>query len=73
MKNNVDLQDGGAVQITPNEAHIGDKAPNNVVGFLERVLVRRKINDNTQPKILIGWALGHTDADIIPLMENGSV
>ena len=41
--------------------------------FLERFLVRRKINDDTQPRFLVGWALGHNDADIITLMEDGSV
>ena len=45
------------------------KAPNNVVGFLERVLVRSKINDHEQPRCLVGWALGHKDGDIITLME----
>ena len=32
-----------------------------------------KINDDKQPKFLIGWSLGHKDADIITLMEDGSV
>ena len=53
--------------------HTGDKAPSNVVGFLERVLVRSKINDDKQPRFLVGWALGHKDADIVALMEDGSV
>ena len=53
--------------------HTGDKAPSNVVGFLERVLVHSKINDDKQPRFLVGWALGHKDADIITLMEDGSV
>ena len=61
------------MKITLHEAHTGDKAPSNVVGFLERVLVRRKINDDEQPRFLVGWALGHKDADIITLMEDGSV
>ena len=51
----------------------GDKAPSNVVGFLERVLVRSKINDDKQPRFLVGWALGHKNADIITPMEDGSV
>ena len=42
----------------PPEAHTRDKAPNKDVGFLERVLVR---------------ALGHKDADIITVLEDGSV
>ena len=73
VKSNVDLQDGETVKITPHAAHTGDKAPNNVVGFLERVLVRSKINDDKQPRPLIRWAHGHKDADIITLMEDGSV
>ena len=73
VKGYVGFRDGGKVNITPHEAHTGDNAPNNVVGFLERVLVRRKNNDDTQPRFLIGWALGHRDADIITLVEDGSV
>ena len=60
-------------KITPHEAHTREKAPRNVAGFLERVLVRSKINDDQQPRFLVGWALGHKDADIITLMEDGSV
>ena len=74
VKSDVDLGDGGTKQITPHEAHIGDKAPSNVVGLLERVvLVRSRINDDKQPRFLVGWPLGHKDADIITLMEDGSV
>ena len=73
VKSDVDLSDRGTTKITPHEAHTGDKAPSNVVGFLERVLVRSKINDGTQPRILVGWAFGHKDADIITPMEDGSV
>ena len=40
---------------------------------MERVFVHSKINDDKQPRFLIGWALGHKDADIITLMEDGSV
>ena len=54
----VDLSGGGT---TPHEAHTGDKAPSNVVGFLERVLMRGRINDDKQPRFLVGWALGHKD------------
>ena len=50
-----------------------NKAPSNIAGFPERVLVRNKINDDKQPRFLIGWSLGHRDADIITLMEDGSV
>ena len=72
VNSDVDLQDGRLVKITPHEAHTGDKAPNNVVVFFERVLVRSKTNDDKQPRFLIGWALGHKDADIITVMEDGS-
>ena len=72
VKRDVDLQDEGTVRNTPHVAHTGDKAPNNV-GFLERVLVRCKINDDKQPRFLICWALGYKDADIITLMGDGSV
>ena len=59
---------------TPREAHTqGTKAPSNVVGFLARVRVRSKINDEKQPRFLVDWALGHKDADIITPMEHGSV
>ena len=60
-------------KITPHEAQTRDKAPSNVVGFLERVLVRSEINDDTQRRFLVGWALGHKDADTITLIEDGSV
>ena len=33
----------------------------------ERVLVRKKINDDKQPRLLVEWAPGHKDADIITL------
>ena len=72
-KRDVDLSDGGIIKNTPHEAHTSDKAPSNVVGFLERILVRSKINDDKQPRFLVGWALGHKDADIITLMEDGNV
>ena len=39
-KSDIDLS-GGTIKITPHEAHTGDQAPSNVVGFLERVLVRK--------------------------------
>ena len=58
---------------TPHEAHTGDKAPSNVAGFLERILVRNKINDDKQPRFLVGWPLGHKNADVITLMDDGSV
>ena len=32
-----------------------------------------KINDDKQPRFLVGWALGHKDTDIITLIEYGSV
>ena len=32
-KSDVDLRDGGTIKITPHEAHAGDNAPSNVVGF----------------------------------------
>ena len=67
------MSGGGNIKITPHEAHTSDKAPGNVVGFLERVLVRSKINDDRKRRFLVGWALGHKDADIINLMEDGSV
>ena len=72
VKSDVSLSDGGTIKITPREAHTGDKkAPSDVVGFLERVFVRSKINDDKQPRFLVGWALGHKDADIITLMADG--
>ena len=43
------------------------------VGFLERALVRSKINDDKQPRFSVGRALGHKDTDIITLMQDGSV
>ena len=73
VKSNVDLGDGGTKQVTPHVAHTGDKAPNNVVGFLERVLVRSRINDDKQPRFQVGRGFGHKDADIVTLMEDGSV
>ena len=49
VRSDVDLQDGGTIKINPHEAYTGDKAADNVVGFLERVLVRSKINDDKNP------------------------
>ena len=59
LKSEKDLSGGGTIKITPHEAHTGDKAPSNVVGFLERVLVRNRINDEKEPRFLTGWLLGH--------------
>ena len=73
VKSDVDLSGGGTKKITPHEPHTGDNAPSKVVGFLERVLVRSRINDDKQPSFLVGWSLGHKDADIIIIMEDGNV
>ena len=72
-KSDVVLSDGGTIKLTPHEALTRDQAPSNVVGFLERVLVRSKINDDKQPRFLVRWTLGHKDVDIITFMEDGSV
>ena len=40
---------------------------------MERVLVRSRINDDKQPRFLVGRGFGHKDADIVTLMEDGSV
>ena len=73
MESDANLRDRGTIKTTPHEAHTGDKTPNNAAGFFESVLVWSKINNDKQPRFLIGWALGHKDADIITLMEDGSV
>ena len=73
VKSNVDLGNGGTMKVTPHEARTGDKAPSNVVGFLEPGLVRSRINDDKQPRFVVGRGLGHTDAVIVTLMEDGSV
>ena len=73
VKSDVDLSGGGTIKITPHEAHTGDKAPSNVAGFVQRFLVRNKINDDKQPRFLEGWSLGHKDADVITLVEDGNV
>ena len=73
MKGDVDLSGGGTTKFTPHEAHTGDKAPSNIAGFWERILIRNRINDDKQPKFLVGWSLGHKDADVITLMEAGNV
>ena len=44
-----------------------------MAGFLERVLVKSRNNQNKQPGFLVGWALGHNVADIVTLMEDGRV
>ena len=69
----MDLSGGGRVKKNPHEAHTGDEAQSNVVGLWERVLVRSKTNDDKKSRFLVGWALGHKDALIITLMEDGSV
>ena len=73
VQGDVDLSGGGTIKITPHEAHTGDKAQSNVAAFWERILVRNKINDDKQPRFLVGWSHGHKDADVITLMEDGSV
>ena len=44
-----------------------------LLDFRNEFFFRCKINDDKQPRFLVGWALGHTDADIITLMEDGIV
>ena len=44
-----------------------------LLDFLERFLVRSRIDDDKQPRFLVCWALGHKGADIVTLMEDGSV
>ena len=73
VKSDVDWSGSGTIKITPHEAHTGDKAPSNVAGFLEQILVRNKINDDKQPRFLVGWSLDHKDAEVITLMEDRSV
>ena len=73
MKSDVDLSGGGTIKITPHEAHTGDKAPSNVAGLVQRFLVRNKIIDDKQLRFLEGWSLGHKDADVITLVEDGNV
>ena len=72
MKSDVSLRGGGTIKITPHGAHTGDKTYCNVAGLLERVLVRNRTNDDKQPRFMIEWSLGHHDADIITLMQDGS-
>ena len=42
--------------------HSSDKAPSDVTGFLERVLMRNRTHDDKQPRFLVGWSPGHRDA-----------
>ena len=53
-----DLSGGGTIKIIPREAHTGDKAQAMLLGFLERVLVQNKINDDKHPRFLIGRFVG---------------
>ena len=55
-KSDVDLGEGGTKKITPPETHASDKAPSNVAGFLERVLVQRGANDERQQRFVVGWS-----------------
>ena len=74
VKSAVDLSEGGTIKITPHEGHTRDEAPSNVVGFVERVSCSQQKSTMTkQPRFLVGWALGHKDADIITLMEDENV
>ena len=61
------------IKITPHAAHTRAKAPSIVVAVLGRILVRSKINDDKQPRFMVGWALGPKDTDIITFVEDGSV
>ena len=65
VKSDADLSGGGTIKITPHEAHTRDKAPSTVAGFLERILVGNKINDDKQPRFLVGWS-----QDVSTLMED---
>ena len=58
-KSDVDLSGGGTTKTTPHDAHTRDKAPSNVAGFLERILVRNKNNDDKKLRFLVSWSLGH--------------
>ena len=37
--------------------HSSDKAPSDVTGFLERVLMHNRTHDDKQPRFLVGWSL----------------
>ena len=70
-KSDVDLSGGGTFKITPHEAHTRDKTPTNVAGFGERILLQNNIEDDKEPRLLVSWSLGHKDADVITVMEDG--
>ena len=44
-----------------------------LLDFWNEFLFATTINDDTQRRFLVGWALGHKDADTITLIEDGSV
>ena len=57
-KSDVDLSSGG-----------NDQQPSDVTGFLEQIQVCDRTNDDKQKIFLIGWPLGHRDADITTQMQ----
>ena len=71
VKSDVSPSSGATITPSPHhDAHI-DTAPSTVAGFLERVLVHSRTNDDKRSRCLVIWSLGHHNADT--LMQDGNV
>ena len=73
VKSDVDLSGGGTIKITPHDAHTGAKHRAMFVDSWNEFLSETKSTMTKHPKFLVGWSLGHKDADVITLMEDGNV
>ena len=67
VKSDVDWSGNGTLENTPHETQ-ETKHKAMLLDFWNEFFVHSKINDHKQPSFLVGWALGHKDADIITLI-----
>ena len=70
-KSEVDLSGGGKSLLMKRTQ--GTKHRAILIDFWSEFLFENKINDDKQPRFLVGWSLGHKDPDIITLMEDENV
>ena len=70
-KSDVDVSGGGkSLHMKRTQ---GTKHRAILIDFWSEFLFENKINDDKQPRFLVGWSLGHKDPDIITLMEDENV
>ena len=66
-----DLSVVGTIKMSLLQAHLTDRAPSN---WIPRPSIGAQQDENiTESRCLAAWSLGHRDAHIITLMQDGTV